>query len=180
MRTIEIEIDGKNNNNVMFLPLQRVIRGRFDMDRLADRGGEGFGSMESKLGGRVIPGQRLGIDLDRCEGYVHEPLRDPDHWRLREAIEKKLNMRLEDPLVKSENVHVPTWLYWMKRLVDGGMAKVVKGVLPEKIDGEPKRQFFFRGKPDRADGKRVEELEALVARQGEQIDKLLAVLQPKA
>ena len=52
METIQIEIDGKHNENLHFRPLQRTIRGRFDFNRI----GEPMAKLEAQSGRRRFLG----------------------------------------------------------------------------------------------------------------------------
>lgn len=133
---LEIEIDGGANESLFFAPLQRRIRGRFDVNRVA----EPLARMKARDWPQPIPGQRLGINLESGEAYLAEPLREPQHAAIRDRVE-----RLGKVGPDSEPfgiVHLPTWLHWLKRAVGSGIARVVKGELPTKIDGEPRRSFI--------------------------------------
>jgi hypothetical protein len=156
---IEIEPDTKNNNDLGFMPLWRSIRGRFDFNRMGER--------EAKLMTikfpDPIPGQRLGIDLDAGEGYIVEPLHHPEHRKIRETLAKDGYPGLEPeraifPLQKEDHA---TWLYWMKRAVDGGLAKLVRGKLPDRIEGKPRKNFVTKPRIDPRD-KMIERLTAIL------------------
>ena len=64
-----------------------------------------------------------------------------------EKIAKK-GLRLEPPRVTFEGIDLPTWYFWIKRAVEDGIAKVVSGKLPEKIDGKPKLSFNINDPPE--------------------------------
>ncbi len=94
----------------------------------------------------TIPGQVIGLDADGT-GYVRDPLHEPGQAANRKRIAasgKSLPPEREEFGV----VDRPTWLFWLKRSVEAGHAKVVAGVLPDKIEGKPRRQFVS---PERTD-----------------------------
>jgi hypothetical protein len=138
---VEIEIDGPHNENLAFRPLQRNVRGRFDMARI----GEPMAKVKAADWPTPIPSQRLGIDPDG-NGYLIEPLHDAEHAALREKIEKR-GKRLEPKVQEFAAIDVPSWLYWMKSAVEAGLARVTKGKLPAKIEGDIRKDFIL-AKPD--------------------------------
>lgn len=161
--TVEIEIDGPCNENLHFRPLQRAVRGRFDLNRV----GEPMARMKSVEWPRPIPSQRLGIDADGS-GYILEPLHDAENAAMRERIEKQ-GMKLAPACETFDDVHLPTWLFWIKRAVESGVARVVAGTLPQRIDGTPKRNFIV-DRPAQSTGDR---LAAAIERQNELFERLL-------
>ena len=163
---IEIEIDGDRNESLRFRPLQRSIRGRFDLNRIAEPQAR-LRAAELPL---PIPGQRLGIDPSGT-GYLIEPLHDEDHATIREKIEKK-GMKLEPELTEFPNIDLPTWLYWLKRAVESGIAKITKGKLPDKIDGKPRKNFVM-AEPEPSV---TDKLTAALEKQSVLFEKLLAKL----
>jgi hypothetical protein len=166
MPVIEIEADEKHNRSMFFLPLQRPIRGRLDFGREADpeaiRLTRDFPT--------PIPGQRIFFDPDREEAAVVEPLHGDEHKALRELIASK-NLGALDP----ERVTVPapkdthrTFYYWLRRAIDAGLARVVRGTIPDmeeiqkRMKGRIQKSWIVpdRG-PDRKD-RIIEKLVALV------------------
>lgn len=139
-RILEIEIETDQNNNLFFLPLQQQVRGRFEIMRTAKHDPNVMMLFESMP--RAIPGQHIRLDLDRGEGSIVEPLHPEsdtagEHRAIRAWIEKR-NCRLDtQPVRVFPDVHVPTWLFWMKRAVTDGTARLVCGSLPDKIEGTP-------------------------------------------
>ena len=142
--TIEIEIDGKRNEALRFRPLQRTIRGRFDLNRVA----EPQARMKTTEWPEPVPSQRIGIDLDAGTGFVLEPIHQ--NPVLKSRIEKR-GLQLAAEREEFKNVDLPTWLFWIKRAVDSGLAKVVVGELPAKIEGEPQMDFIVSRKADTND-----------------------------
>src|SRR5579862_5889127 len=107
--TIEVEIDGAANEQLFFAPLQRRIRGKFDLNRVA----EPLARMKTREWPQPIPGQRLGIDLETGQGYLTEPLHESANGAIKERILRTAKLGPEREAFAS--VHVPTWLYWIKR-----------------------------------------------------------------
>ena len=137
---VEIEIDGPHNENLIFMPIgAKRVRGRFDWRRVR----EPLAAITAARwpAGGVIPGQRIGLDLETGTGFVVDPLHDDANALTRERI---VGQGLALPPARQEfpSVHVPTWLHWIKRAVEAGLAKIVTGALPAKIEGEPKLSFF--------------------------------------
>lgn len=95
-----------------------------------------------------IPSQRIGIDLDSRTGFVVETIHQ--HPALKSRIEQR-GMRLAAEREEFKNVDLPTWLFWLKRAVDSGLAKVVVGELPKTIEGEPQMEFIVRRRADTND-----------------------------
>jgi len=137
VKAVEIEVDGEHNENLIFAPLQRSIRGKFDMLRVA----EPMAKMKASEWPEPIPSQRLGIEPDGT-GYLREPIHDEEHAPIREKIEKA-GMSLEPALTEFGEVDATTWLHWIKLAVESGLAKVVSGKLPDKIDGKPRMNFLL-------------------------------------
>lgn len=136
---IEIEVDGPSNPNLLFLPLARRVRGRFEWRRVKEPL-----AMVTATGwpdDMSIPGQRIGLNVDTGEGYLLEPLQGDENVATFEKI-KREGFSLPPAREEFKGVDVATWLHWMKRAVRAGTARVVQGKLPEKIDGKPKTDFF--------------------------------------
>jgi hypothetical protein len=97
MKSVEIEIDGPHNEALRFRPLQRSIRGRFDLMRI----GEPMATVKAQEW-PPIPSQRIGIS-EEAVGYIYEALHDAEHAPLREKIER-LWQRLEPQLTEFETI----------------------------------------------------------------------------
>ena len=162
-RALEIEVDGPHNENLHFRPLQRSIRGRFDMMRV----GEPMAKVKASEWPTPLPSQRLGIDADGA-GFIAEPLHEPQHTPIREKIEKR-GLKLEPALQTFEGIDTPTWMFWLKRAVESGLAKVVSGKLPDRIDGKPKTNFILNEPRPSA----VDRLTAAIDRQSALFEKLV-------
>ncbi|MGE0610250.1 MAG: hypothetical protein AB7O62_24375 [Pirellulales bacterium] len=126
---IEIEVNTPHNSNALFAPLERTIRGRFDVLRAAEHEKNWHSS-----GFNTIPAQRIGIDLERGEGFILEPLHAVEHSVTAERI-GKLGMKLapaRESFTLSESER-KEWLWSLKRLVDSGIGTVVKGEFPKEV-----------------------------------------------
>ena len=163
MKALELEIDGQHNENLHFRPLQRSIRGRFDFNRVA----EPMARLKAANWPSPIPSQRLGIDADGV-GFVVEPLHDDEHAATREKIEAR-GMKLEPKLQTFESIDLPTWLFWLKRAVESGIAKIVSGKLPDKIDGVARKNFILNEPEQSA----ADKLTAAIEKQTAMFEKLL-------
>lgn len=173
MQAIELEIDGQYNECLHFRPIQRAVRGRFDMQRI----GEPMARVKAQEWAMPIPSQRLGINPDGI-GYISEPLHDAEYAPLKEKIEKQ-GMRLEPKLQTFEGIHLPSWLYWLKQAVASGLARVVKGKLPDVIDGEPRKNFILAAPEQSTADKLTNALTEQTAAFNRLSDALLKVLESK-
>lgn len=139
MNVVEIEVATGKNANLFFRPLSKNIRGEFNARDFRDKEmGELLASWPEP-----IPGQRIGLDLETGTAYVAEPLHEDRHEALRNKIGKS-GFGIPKAKEAYQDVHVATWLYWLKSAVESGHAKVVKGALPETIEGDPKLDFITR------------------------------------
>jgi hypothetical protein len=148
MAVIEIEVDHPRNRNLQFTPIQAVVRGRLDFLR-------GDKALREKADDfpTGIPGQVIGFDTDAATGYVAEPLHDAEHAALRRQIEGSGQSLPERRRTfpgpgEAHYDHASTWLFWMKRAVESGHARVVKGKLPAEVRG-PVRKNFVTADPAR-------------------------------
>lgn len=143
---IEVEVDTPTNGNLMFQPTLTTVRGRFMPARVASKH---IGELVREFP-EGVPGQRIRLDPVTGTGAILEPLADPAAAELRAAVAKRLT---RDPDGKVEyapakqtfaDVHVPTWTLWIMRAVRAGLARVVKGTLPDIEPADGKRDFFAR------------------------------------
>ena len=161
--TVTIEVDGKNRN-LLFPPLRRRIRGRFDVARMPEPG-----RLRTEWA-EPIPGQLLALNPATGAAALVEPLRGAEHAGLREKIERR-GLRIAEEREDLGPVHVPTWLHFMRLAVDAGMARVVSGELPERneIEGEPQMDYVTRRQPSP-----IDRLTAAIERQTAALEKLLS------
>ena len=140
---LEIEIDGPKNQSLMFRPLNRTLRGRFDFNRVR----EPLARTRTAEWPEPIPGMRLGINADTGEAYVIDQIHES------EEIKRKLaEAGYALPQEREEfQADVTTFVFWMKRAVESGVAKLVRGVFPEKLEGKPRRNFIIPEQPSSTD-----------------------------
>ncbi|MCA9109888.1 MAG: hypothetical protein KDA52_08085 [Planctomycetaceae bacterium] len=173
MTPVEIEIDGPCNEELRFRPLQRNVRGRFDLMRINE-------PMAKVKSGEwtPIPSQRLGIDGDGF-GYIEEALHDEQHAPLKEKIEKK-GMTLEPPLQTFDGIDVPSWLFYMKRAVEAGIAHVTKGKLPDVVDAKAvKRNYLMADTEPSSTDKMAEAMQAQAKSFDRLTDAILRLVESK-
>jgi hypothetical protein len=149
---IEVEIDGPRNQACVFRPLQRRIRGRFDLRRVA----ETAAMQQIVKHPEPIPGQRLRLNTATGKAELIEPLQLPEFAAVRQRYEfndkgEKLARFPEHE--NFEKVDVATWLYWLAVEVKAGMARLLRGSLPdpEELEAKAKRNFYTAPKNPRED-----------------------------
>ncbi len=138
MSRLTIEVDTPKDANLFFAPLGVRVRGRFDAQRRTARNPDN----SSLLGAwpKPVPGQRVTIDAEAARLTIEEPLEDPSNADLAALFKKR---GIEVPKTKTyDSVHVPSCLHQIKRAVDAGLAKVVEGKMPDKIDGAMLKSFI--------------------------------------
>lgn len=167
MPAFAIEIDGEHNEQLYFRPIGRTVRGRFDLMRLGEPQARVKASQWP-----VIPSQRIGID-DNGKGFIEEPLHDTEFETVREKILAE-GMKLEPQRQTFDDVHEATWLHYLKQAVDAGIAKIVSGKLPRKIEGTPQTSFVVERQQDP-----VDKLTAAIERQTAAFEALLTKLSEK-
>jgi hypothetical protein len=146
---IEIEVDNAQNGQLHFLPIGRSLRGRFDPARDTEP--------QARLllidYPRGVPGQRLALDADAGTAWLTDGLHDAEHKEAREKLKRKgYALPPEREELTLQKGDVPTWLYWIKRAVESGLARLVRGKLPDKIEGPVKKSFVVpERKPDQKD-----------------------------
>lgn len=132
----------------MFRPLQRRIRGRFELRRIA----EPLAMTKHTEHPDPIPGQRLRLNVDTGRAELIESLLLPEFAAVRQRYEFNEKGEKTATFLKDEDlgkVDVPTWLYWLAAEVKAGNAKVIVGTLPEKIEGKIRRNFYTAPTEDR-------------------------------
>ncbi len=142
MSTVEIKIEGPQNNNLHFKPLQRTLRGTFDLNKVP----EPLARMKISEFPRPIPGLHIAVDAEKKTATITDPLYDAEHVAIKEKIES-LGMKLGPAVETFENIDVNTWLFWMRRAVSAGPCKIVAGKFPE-IDAKAARKDFIMPEPE--------------------------------
>src|SRR3954463_7369073 len=115
--TLTVEFDTEHNANVLFMPLSRTLRGRFDVRRMKDAG-----RLYSEWP-QPIPGQHLSVNFDSGECQVIEPLWHAEHAPIRERIESK-GQKLP-PGSETVQGHPATLHYWLRQLIDANKCRIV-------------------------------------------------------
>jgi hypothetical protein len=158
---VEIEIDNPRNGCLQFQPLGRSLRGKYHPMRDAEPNAKLL--ITDYPDG--VPGQRLGLDQEAGTAYIADGLHDdtPSAGQVRDKLKAKgfsLPPAREDLSLSPGDV--PTWQYWMRRAVEAGLAKVVKGKLPDTIKGKVRKSFITQERgPDPRD-RQIERLTAIL------------------
>jgi len=139
-----IEAASERGANLYFPPLMKTIRGRFDAQRMAARNPDAAKLLNQWP--KPVPGQRIELDTASGVGRIVEPVRLDEFRDVRELFDKRAIAVPEDET--HEHVHVPSWLHCMKDAVDAGLAEVVEGKFPAKIDGKRLKSFITPDEPD--------------------------------
>ena len=166
---IEVAIDGPLNESLSFRPLPgKVIRGAFDLNKIP----EPMARLRSSEWPQPIPGQRIGIDAEGI-GYVKETLHDAEHSAIREKILKS-GARLAPPIECFEGVDQASWLFWLARAVASGIARVVKGTLPDKLPSNPRRNYIMASPPETVQDRLAAAIEAQSKMIGQLVERMAA------
>lgn len=167
MSVIELEIDTPTNGELVFKPFDRRVRGRIDFNRMGNPNAHQF----TRTYPKGIPGQVIGTDGKTC--WIREPLHESENVSARHEIAKKYEL---PPEREEFPCDVPTFLYWCCRAVEGGLAHVVKGTLPDRsaIKGKP-RKFFHTPEPQLSETRVQNALRwiSLTAEQKKEVAELL-------
>ena len=139
---VEIDIDSPQHRVVQFFPLDRLLEGRVDFYR---RENAQEIQRKNELGcPQVLPGRRVGVDLDMKQGYLVELMyRDEAAKKWYDANREKLNLGSLPPQVETfDEIFVDCWLYWMDRLVTEHKAILVTGDFPKVFTYKPPFNFW--------------------------------------
>jgi hypothetical protein len=143
---VEILIDGPCNRNLHFKPLQRNLRGTFDLNRVA----EPLARMKMTEFPRPIPGLHIVVDPEKKTGEIRDPLHDAEHAAIREKIEAK-ELKLGPAVERFDNIDVNTWLFWMRRAVASGACKIVSGSFGAIDEAAARKDFLNAPQADPRD-----------------------------
>lgn len=144
-QVLVVEVDDQYNRDLFFAPLGKRVRGRFDAARAAQRSRDAGEALHRWP--EPIPGQHIGIDPQKGEGWIEEPLYADRHAATRKRLADS-GMALPPERQSFAAVDVVSWLYYLKRAVEAGHARVVEGTLPERIEGKPRRSFVTAERDD--------------------------------
>lgn len=165
---VEIEVCGPHGSQLYFAPIGRPLRGFVDFTTARSKSALALRDTWPE----PVPGKIIGIDANGRK-YVREPLHDKDHAKVRQRILNSGHV-LPDEREDFESDTAVTWLYWMRRAVDAGLARVVKGDLPpvDQIETErkatwdnskPRKDFIFAPPAQTASDKLAEAVEQLAS-----------------
>jgi len=147
-RELVIELGTEQNQDVMFNPLRKRFRGRYDRHLLPPGSIGGENSMAMRID--QVPGIYVTIDLGRKRARIVDPLSLPENKALMAHINKCIGGigTKYDPV--AEEVHenmsdkqIATWIYWMARLVKKKYASVVSGSFPDRLPSRGVKVDFF-------------------------------------
>ena len=174
--TLLVEFDNENRNPY-FAPLMRSLRGRFDA-QLATKRDKDAGQLLSEWPDG-IPGQQMSVDMDTGEAVLVEPLHDPRYAAITERV-KQRGCRLF-PAREPVALDKPTVLHWLKEAVAAGQAKIIRGALPDKIEGTPKLHFIVQPveTTETKLATAMDSMAAAIREQTEALTKVLAALASK-
>jgi hypothetical protein len=173
-RVIEVEVSGLFGRGLHFRPIGRTVRGRMDPNQIQTETGRHLRERWPTL----IPGQVLGIDTTSGEKYLREPLHDQEHGSARRLIEKR-GRELPKERETFDSESTATWVYWLKRAVDAGQARVISGDLDSlDLEDGPRKNFIFAApKPESAGlAECIAGLAKAVEAQGKVLEALLSRL----
>lgn len=139
---VEIEVGSISNKHLYFRPLEKRLRGTFDLKAVR----EPKAMNRSSEWPTPIPGQRIRVDPASCTGFILEPLRLEENQVTAEKIRKRGH---QVPPAKEihEAIDVISWLYWMRRACDSGLATIVSGDLPTKFEGKINKRVSASPEP---------------------------------
>lgn len=166
---IQLTFEG-TNRNAFFPPIGKAVRSTFDVSKIPDTHGSNI-ALNWPI---PIAGQTLRLDVKERIGHLHECLRDPEHQAEKDLVTKRGYDLPGDETYA--NVHVATWLFHMKRLVDAGEATVTEGTMPDKI-GRPLDCFITTEKSPTE--KSMDRLAMAIDRQSEVFEAVLEKLGKK-
>lgn len=149
---IIIEIDAPHNANVVFHPIQSVLRGRWLDTRIPS----GHGSRNTQIRDiKDVPGMRIALDVQAKKARVFDPLGEQQYrqlcldirtkWQTSAGVQPLIAAPVEPIPEKEFNLtqeQVATWWHWMKRLCAQGDARHVSGTWGTQPKGRIKVNFY--------------------------------------
>ena len=145
-KQIVVEVDTPTNGNYMFKPTGEVLRGHLDVKRDPVL-------LRSREVGNLPPieGQMIVLDMTAKIGRVVDPLGTPEGRVVLAGVTQRLkNSGLDhreqspktDKTYHLNDEEVATWCYWMKRMVDTNLGRLVEGSFPSKLPADPQKIFY--------------------------------------
>jgi len=164
---IAIEISNERNCGAYFPPLDRALRGEFDLAKCA----EPTAKLKSTKYPLPIPGLRVELNPKTKSGAVIDPLHEMEFKAIADQIKRqKMELGPEEEIFS--DVDIPSWLHYMKALVDAGHAQLVTGSFPDKLPGKPIMRYLTMDAPDRQD-----KSDAVLDKLASVLDRLADVLE---
>ncbi len=149
-QTLVVEIGNDHNDMIMFDPLQKWLRGRWQKSGLSP--GERSTSHDPR---QVpdLPGLHVEVDANGHEARVFDPLSQDGHRETManlNALLKKRNQPETQPMDTQDfrgmsDEQIASWVYHLRRLVDKGDATVVQGDITKQPKGRIKQCYFQPG-----------------------------------
>lgn len=185
LKSVEVEFCADNGQKVFFKPTRRPERGRIDF---AMAKSEHYREMH-KVWKEAVPGKIAGV-TEEGQKYIRDPLHDKQYSKLA-AIMKARGQALPEEREVFASESILTWLFWLRRAVDAGLAKIISGELPsiEQLDSRkrrprderfPRRSFILEEPAEESPTehltKAMEQLSSSVAAQTAVMQQLLAKL----
>ncbi len=121
------------NQNVMFHPAKKTLRGRWETRNLPP-GTTALNHDGALLTLEEIPGMHIALNPVTGAARIYDPLGLPQNAKLWEQCKGVARSCFGNNYKPAETIkqqlgkdQVATWYYWMKRLVDEGSARLVPG-----------------------------------------------------
>jgi hypothetical protein len=133
---LEVEVDAPKDSHLWFPPIGAAVRGRLDLMRLVKR--DPHAAMLTSHFPKGVPGQRIHIDLAAKQCSIVEPLHDAEWADCKRELERR-SLPIPQAVELHPGAHVPDWLWGVKRAIDAGYVRIVKGELPDDLGEETKR-----------------------------------------
>ncbi|MGD9649137.1 MAG: hypothetical protein AB7U73_25725 [Pirellulales bacterium] len=164
---VEIEVSSSLGQSLFFLPLNRVLRGRLNLDAMKHTR-----DLADKFP-HPIPGLVVGLDPETAKAWVRDPLYDAEHSAARAQLS---SFSLGPAREEFAGVDVATWSYWLRNAVASGSARVVSGELPE-VNGLARKSIFSQQKPEK--DQQIDRLTGLVEKLTTAVADLLKLPESK-
>lgn len=135
-KEVVIEISAPNCANVMFTPLRKLLRGRWDVHKLPI----GTSSEPGILNLRELPGMHVALDVQRREARVYDPMALPknaDALKAAQKVIKHATSREYHPEKETfyrnlSDDAIASFVYWMQRFIEQNIAVLVAGNFPSQ------------------------------------------------
>ncbi|HUY89075.1 MAG TPA: hypothetical protein VMV10_10100 [Pirellulales bacterium] len=133
---LEAAVETPKDGNLYFPPAKRTLRGRKDFNRMAQHE-KNFMELAFHFP-QGIPGTVIRIDLDEKQVWLREPLHEAAWEAARDEIVSR-GIALPPALEAVAGAYLPDWLHEIKRSLEAGYLRVVRGALPRQLGEETQR-----------------------------------------